>query len=125
MLRLGADRELIGVVYDQVGAPTNAADLADAILHIIKLYNEDKEWHKGIYHYSNEGVCSWYDFAHEIMKKSNIACKVNPILTHEYPLPAPRPQYSVMNKQKIKNTFNLTIPHWTTSLDKALKIIQE
>ena len=120
MLRFGAEREEIGVVYDQVGTPTNAADLAKAITIIITQHIEGGAWNPGIYHFSNEGVCSWYDFAKEIMSLAKLPCKVNPILTHEYPLPAPRPAFSVMDKKKIKETFNFAIPYWKDSLVKAV-----
>lgn len=120
MMKYGAERDELKVVFDQVGTPTNAADLAEAIRIIIQKYEEDQKWHKGVYHFSNEGVCSWYDFAKEIMNIANITCDVKPILTHEYPLPAPRPAFSVMNKQKIKETFNFVVPYWKDSLKKAL-----
>ncbi len=120
MLRLGKEKEKIGVVYDQVGTPTNGADLAEAILHIIKWSEDKKCWEKGVYHYSNEGVCSWYDFAKVIMELGNRKCKVLPLETYEYPLPAPRPVYSVFNKKKIKDTFNLSVPYWKDSLVKVI-----
>lgn len=123
MLRFGAEREQIGVVYDQVGTPTNAADLAQGIIRILEKNILDNIWHGGIYHFSNEGVCSWFDFAKEIMQLANLSCNVKPILTHEYPLPAPRPAFSVMNKQKIKETFNFAIPYWKDSLVKAVNEI--
>lgn len=116
MLRLGKERDTLGVVFDQIGTPTNAADLASTIVNIIKHTENKKEWHSGIYHYSNEGVCSWFDFAVEIMKFGNISCSVNPISSDEYPLPAPRPSFSVMDKKKIKTTFNIEIPFWRDSL---------
>ncbi|MDF1551108.1 MAG: sugar nucleotide-binding protein, partial [Bacteroidales bacterium] len=77
----------------------------------------------GVYHYSNEGVCSWYDFAREIMKQASIECPIKPIETKEYPLPAKRPAFSVMNKSKIKNAFGLEIPHWSDSLELCLELI--
>jgi dTDP-4-dehydrorhamnose reductase len=123
MIRLGREREALGVVYDQAGTPTNAADLANSILRIIQQCEVNNTWHSGVYHFSNEGVCSWYDFAVEIMNIANIDCKVSPILSSEYPVPAPRPAYSVLDKHKIKNTFNLSIPHWKPSLIKALNTI--
>lgn len=125
MLKFGAERDQLGVVYDQVGTPTNAADLAQAIANIINNYHSTTEWKSGIYHFSNEGVCSWYDFAIAIMEQAQLNCKVNPIRTEEYPVPAPRPAFSVMNKEKIKETFNFAIPYWRDSLkvavDKILK----
>ncbi|NJO92042.1 MAG: dTDP-4-dehydrorhamnose reductase [Chloroflexia bacterium] len=120
MLRLGRERAELGVIFDQVGTPTYAADLALAILEIVS-YFEKNGFKKGIYHYSNEGVCSWYDFATEIMRLANLNCKVKPIETKDYPLPAKRPAYSVMNKNKIKANFGLEIPHWMYSLQKCME----
>ncbi len=117
MLKYGKERDELRVIYDQVGTPTYARDLAKAILDILpQLDNEKPE----IYHYSNEGVLSWYDFAKEIMKMAKIKCEIVPIETHEYPLPAPRPHYSLLNKSKIKKTFNITIPFWKDSLSECL-----
>jgi dTDP-4-dehydrorhamnose reductase len=121
MLRLGAEKEKLGIVFDQVGTPTNAADLAETILIIVHQHINNNSWFSGIYHYSNEGVCSWFDFAFEIMNYASLDCKLSPILTKEYPLPAPRPAFSVMNKRKIKETYNIEIPYWKVSLDKTLK----
>ncbi len=118
MRRLGAEKESINVVCDQIGAPTYAADLAAAIAQILPQLNESN---KGIYHFTNEGVCSWYDFAHEIMALSGLKCKVNPIPSSAYPTKAKRPFYSVLDKSKIKQTFNLSIPYWRESLVKCLK----
>ncbi len=117
MIRLGNEREEVRVIFDQVGTPTYARDLASAILQIINA----EDFIPGIYHFSNEGVCSWYDFAYEIILKSNLDCKVVPIETKDYPLPAKRPQYSVLNKTKIKHNFNIEIPHWKDSLHECLK----
>ena len=116
MLRLGAEKDKIGVVFDQIGSPTNAADLAHSIINIITYTEENRNWKPGIYHYSNEGVASWYDFATEIMKMGKRKCHVSPITTQDYPLPAPRPAYSVLNKNKIKESFNIIIPYWKDSL---------
>lgn len=113
MRRLGAERESLNVVTDQIGSPTFAGDLAQAIVTILPQMNETN---KGIYHYTNEGVCSWYDFATEIMNLSGLACKVNPIPSSAYPTKATRPFYSVLSKEKIKNVFNIEIPHWKKSL---------
>ena len=122
MLRLGEERDNLGVIFDQVGTPTYAKDLAKTILEIIpKLDNKNVN----LYHYSNEGVCSWYDFAQAIFELSAIQCQVNPIETKEYPTPAKRPHYSLLNKSKIKKDFNLTIPYWKQSLVGCLKVIQE
>lgn len=122
MLRLGRERESLGVIYDQIGSPTYAKDLAKAILDILPKINNKKI---EIYNYSNEGVCSWYDFAKEIMHMANLTCKVNPIETSQYPTPAKRPHYSLLNKLKIKNDYNIDIPYWKDSLDKCLRKIGE
>ena len=125
MIRLGEERDSINVVNDQIGTPTYAADLAKAILDIIM-------WRKnvarnapaipaGIYHYSNEGICSWYDFAVEIHKLAGItAGKLHPIPTSEYPTKAKRPMYSVLDKTKIKSTFQITVPEWEESLKRMI-----
>ena len=118
MQRLGSEREELQVIFDQVGTPTWAGDLANTILKIISQL-EYGNANKGLYHYSNEGVASWYDFAVEIMNLSNVNCKVLPIETEEYPTPAPRPSYSVLNKAKIKTDFNIEIPHWKISLKEC------
>lgn len=118
MLRLGAERPQLGVVFDQVGTPTNAADLARCILSIIgKVASREKDLVSGLFHFSNEGVCSWYDFAVQIMKLGKRPCKVLPIVSQAYPTPAPRPPYSVLCKEKIKATYSVEIPHWTDSLE--------
>ena len=122
MLRLGKERETLGVVYDQVGTPTYARDLAQTILDIIpKISNENVE----IYNYSNEGVLSWYDFAKEIMRMTKLECHINPIEASEYPLPAKRPHYSLLNKSKIKEQYSIMIPYWKDSLDACLTIMGE
>ncbi len=118
MRKLGAERESLNVVFDQIGTPTNAYDLANAIVTALPQMEQGE---KEIYHYTNEGVCSWYDFAVEIMKQSHLSCKVNPIESKDYPTPAPRPHYSVLNKAKIKQRFNITIPHWQEGLASCLK----
>ena len=119
MLRLGKERETLGVVFDQVGSPTYARDLAAFILTAI-----DRGIVPGVYHYTNEGVCSWYDFTRAIHRIAGIEekdCKVRPILTEEYPVPAPRPHFSVLDKQKVKNTYGIDIPWWEDSLKECLK----
>ena len=122
MLRLGREKESLGVIFDQVGTPTYARDLALTILDIIpKIINEKVE----IYNYSNEGVLSWYDFAKEIMRMAKLNCKINPIQTFEYPTPCSRPHFSLLNKSKIKSTFNIEIPFWKDSLDECLKTMGE
>jgi dTDP-4-dehydrorhamnose reductase len=118
MLRLGKERDTLGVIFDQIGTPTYARDLAQTILEILPhIKNESPK----IYHYSNEGVASWYDFAQAIFELSTIACQVNPITTDQYPTPAKRPHYSLLNKAKIKNEYNIVIPCWRESLAKCLK----
>jgi dTDP-4-dehydrorhamnose reductase len=121
MLRLGKDRDELGVIFDQVGTPTYARDLALTCLTILSKSKEDKISLKGkLYHYSNEGVASWYDFAKAIMFIGNINCNVKPIETKEYPTPAKRPHFSVLNKSKIKNDFEIKIPYWLDSLKECI-----
>lgn len=125
MATLGATKEELGVVFDQVGTPTYAADLANAIATIIaKTAQDSAAFVKGIYHFSNEGVCSWYDFTVAIMGLYNLNCRIKPLHTDEYPTPANRPAYSVLDKTKIKNTFGITIPHWYESLKVCVKKLQ-
>ena len=116
MLRLGKERDELRVVNDQIGTPTYAADLAAAIYAVI----EAPEWHAGIYHFTDEGVCSWYDFTVEILRQAGITCRVVPIRSEEYAYKTPRPKYSVLDKTKIKETFNIHIPDWQESLAKCL-----
>ncbi|MCD7972834.1 MAG: dTDP-4-dehydrorhamnose reductase [Candidatus Azobacteroides sp.] len=122
MIRLGKERDRLNVVFDQVGTPTYSGDLALAILQIID-FSEKQGFRSGVYHYSNEGVCSWYDFTKSIHKMAGISCQVSPIEGKEYPAKASRPYYSVLNKRKIKETFSLTIPHWEESLKKCVNIL--
>lgn len=122
MLRLAGERGKLNIVFDQVGTPTYAADLAKAILTIIELCdNEPKRFIPGVYHYSNEGVASWFDFAKAIFEISEIKCTVSPVRSVEFPTPAKRPEYSVIDKSKIKNTFALNIPYWKDSLKICLE----
>lgn len=116
MLRLMAEKDTISVVSDQWGSPTYAADLANAILHII----ESKLWRPGIYHFSNEGVINWAQFAEEIARLSHSNCKVNFITTDQYPTPARRPAYSVMDTHKIASVYNIPIRPWKESLQECL-----
>jgi len=119
MIRLGNERDELGVIADQIGSPTNAADLAQAILMIISsVENNSKSFVPGIYHYADEGVASWYDFTKAIFEIARINCLVNPIASEDYPSPVQRPAYSVMNKSKIKLNFGLQIPHWRDSLSE-------
>ena len=122
MLCLGKEKDSLGVIFDQVGTPTYARDLAKAILEVLPQVKSEKV---EIYNYSNEGVLSWYDFSKEIMRMAKIDCKINPIETKEYPTPAIRPHYSLLNKSKIKKEFNITIPFWKDSLDECLKVMGE
>jgi len=121
MLRLGKELDELGVIFDQVGTPTYARDLASVILTIIPQLNNDNIQ---ILHYSNEGVCSWYDFAIAIFEMQSIQCHVNPIETKAYPTPATRPHYSLLNKTKIKENYTLTIPYWRDSLRQALQLME-
>lgn len=118
MRRLGMEKDTLNVVADQLGTPTYAGDLAEAIVMILP---QLKDGQTGIYHYTNEGVASWYDFAYEIMSQSVLNCKVNPIPSSAYPTPAVRPFYSVLDKSKIKTDFGVEIPHWKESLKKCLR----
>lgn len=120
MLRLGKERDELGVIFDQVGTPTSARDLAQAILSIIQHPNLNNLSATEIFHFSNEGVCSWYDFAKAIFECSDIHFIVKPIETKDYPTPAKRPHYSLLNKAKIKKTFDISIPYWKDSLQECL-----
>lgn len=120
MLRLGKDRPELKVIFDQVGTPTHARDLAIAILAIIDSGSVTEALPVEIYHFSNEGVCSWYDFAKAIFELSGLPCRVEPIETKDYPTPAQRPHYSLLNKAKIKTTYHMTIPYWKDSLQVCL-----
>ena len=117
MIRLGKEKQQLGVIFDQIGTPTYAADLANVIMTAI-----NKRIVPGIYHFSNEGVTSWYDFTKAIHRIANItSCQVSPLHTAEYPTPASRPHYSVLDKTKIKNTYNIEIPYWEESLAKCIE----
>jgi dTDP-4-dehydrorhamnose reductase len=132
MIRLGRERDSLGVIFDQVGTPTYACDLARAIFAAIR-----QGVTPGIYHFSNEGVCSWYDFTHEIFARAQSLlskgaadtvanCQLRPILSSEYQYQTPRPHYSVLSKSKIKQTFGIAIPHWTEALQVCLeKLLKE
>lgn len=121
IMKYGKERGLLRVVYDQVGTPTYAADLAEAILKVLS--SPEHSAGVSVCHYSNEGVASWYDFALAILEFSGIPCKVIPICTHEYPLPAVRPWYSVFDKSRIKQDFGLEIPYWRDSLKTCIERI--
>ena len=119
MLRLGREKGELGVVFDQIGTPTYARDLAVAIMAAV-----NKGIVPGVYHFSNEGVCSWYDFAKAVHRMAGImSCHVRPLHTSEYPTPAKRPPYSVLDKTKIKQTYGIEIPHWEESLADCMKIL--
>ena len=121
MLKLGNEREELGVIFDQVGTPTNASDLAKTCLDILTYHNGAKINSKGnIYHFSNEGVASWYDFAVAIMELGKVACLVKPIQTKDYPTLAKRPHFSVLNKTKIKTDFEIEIPYWRDALGACI-----
>lgn len=120
MIRLGKERDSLHVVFDQVGSPTYAADLATAVFAVI----EADKWEAGIFHFTDEGVCSWYDFTIAIHRLANVQCRVSPIESSEYPARTPRPHYSVLNKAKIKKTYGMSIPHWESSLEKCIALLQ-
>lgn len=120
MINLTATKPQLKVVFDQVGTPTYAQDLADAVFHIIE--NRKMEGNEGIYHYSNEGVCSWYDFTKMIAEiAGNDGCDIQPCHSDEFPSPVTRPSYSVLDKTKFKETFGLNVPYWTDSLKVCMK----
>ena len=121
MIRLGKERAELGVVFDQIGTPTYAGDLAKAIMTAV-----EKGIKPGVYHFSNEGVTSWYDFTKEIHRIAGITtCKVRPIHTSEYPTPANRPHFSVLDKNKIKETYDMEIPYWEESLHKCIEKLKD
>lgn len=126
MLNLGEEKDQLGVIFDQVGTPTYARDLANVILDIVeKDLTNEISFHSGIYHYSNEGVCSWFDFTKAIHEIANISCHVLPIESKDYVTAAPRPHYSVLNKSKIKTIYKLNIPYWKDSLNKCIQLIKQ
>ncbi|MEO5781652.1 MAG: dTDP-4-dehydrorhamnose reductase [Ginsengibacter sp.] len=122
MLRLFDEKESINVVNDQYGCPTYAADLAEAIMTIVEKEN-DEDYHPGIFNYCDEGVITWYVFANAIKESINSKCTINPIPSSAYPTPAKRPQYSVLDTTKIKETFGITIPKWKNSLHTCLSFL--
>jgi dTDP-4-dehydrorhamnose reductase len=124
MIRLGEKLDSLRVIYDQIGTPTYARDLAYGILKIIeKIESKTVQNYGGIYHFSNEGVTSWYDFALAIFEDKNIDIAVTPIETKDYPTPAKRPHFSLMNKEKVRSTFGLEIPHWKEALGSCLDLL--
>lgn len=120
MLRLGAERPELKVVFDQIGTPTYARDLAEAIAEIVLT----PRWMPGIYHFSNEGACSWYDFATEIMNGAGLDCKVIPITSDDFPSAVTRPHFSVLDKSRVKATYGIEIPHWRQALGSCLQRIK-
>jgi len=120
MMKYGREHDELNVVADQTGTPTNATDLAQAIIKILD-HSEAYGFATGVYHYSNEGITTWYDFTLQIHRDAGIICRVNPITTDQYPTKATRPQYSVLDKSKIKSTFNLSVPKWEDSLNICIK----
>ena len=124
MLNLTATKPQLKVVFDQTGTPTYAGDLADAIFKIVE--NKKFEGHSGVYHFSNEGVCSWYDFTIKIAQiAGHTACNIQPCHSDEFPSPVKRPAYSVLDKTKIKETFGIQIPYWEDSLKKCMANMNE
>jgi dTDP-4-dehydrorhamnose reductase len=124
IMKHARDKESLRVVFDQTGTPTYAADLAEAVMSIISgVIRNQFAMNAGIYNYSNEGVCTWYDFATEIIREAGLTCHINPVRTKDYQLAAKRPVYSVMDKSKIKENYGLSIPYWRSSLQKCIKLL--
>jgi dTDP-4-dehydrorhamnose reductase len=125
ILKHAAEKESLKVVFDQTGTPTYAADLAGSIMQIVSgVIRNQMAMNSGIYNYSNEGVCSWYDFACEIVKEAGLQCAILPVLSVDFNQAARRPSYSVMNKSKIKDNYEISIPHWRTSLLNCMKLLK-
>jgi dTDP-4-dehydrorhamnose reductase len=125
ILKHAAEKESLSVVFDQTGTPTYAADLAAAIMHIVSgVIRNQIAMNAGIYNYSNEGVCTWFDFASEIVKEAGVTCRIVPVLSKDYQTAAARPVYSVLDKSKIKENYGLSIPYWRTSLEKCMKLMK-
>lgn len=122
MLQLTSTKDHLNVVFDQVGTPTYAGDLANVIFHIIETNQSDRQ---GIYHFSNEGVCSWYDFAKEICTLAGNTCDIQPCHSNEFPSKVKRPHFSVLDKSKIKDTFDIKIPYWKDSLTGCIQLLKE
>ena len=126
ILKKAREKGSLNVVFDQTGTPTYAADLAEAIMIIVSgVIRNQLAYIPGIYHYSNEGVCSWYDFALEIVQEAGIECQIFPVLSGQYPMAAQRPPYSVLDKTRIKENYGIEIPHWRCSLQRCLKILND
>jgi len=125
ILRHASEKESLRVVFDQTGTPTYAADLAGAIMTIVSgVIRNQLALNAGVYNFSNEGVCTWFDFASEIIHEAGLTCRVEPVLTKDYKLAATRPVYSVMDKSKIKENYGLKIPYWRESLTKCMKLLK-
>lgn len=125
ILKHAAEKDSLNVVFDQTGTPTYAADLAEAILTIVAgVIRNQIAMNSGIYNYSNEGVCSWYDFACEIVKEAGLNCTIKPVLSKDFKQIATRPSYSVMDKSKIRENYGLIIPHWRNSMIKCIKLLK-
>lgn len=125
ILKHGKEKESLNVVFDQTGTPTYAADLAGTIMHIVAgVIRNQLAFNSGIYNYSNEGVCSWFDFATEIIREAGYKCMVMPILSKDFRQAAKRPSYSVLDKAKIRENYGLTIPHWRESFLRCMKLME-
>ncbi len=125
IIKNGGKKESLRVVFDQTGTPTYAGDLAGIIINIISgVIRNQIAFNTGIYNYSNEGVCTWFDFATEIVHEAGLNCRVIPVLSREYPSSVERPSYSVLDKSKIRENYNVTIPHWRTSLKRCIKLLK-
>jgi dTDP-4-dehydrorhamnose reductase len=125
ILRNAGEKESLNVVFDQTGTPTYAADLAEAIMTIVAgVIRNRSAFNAGIYNYSNEGVCSWYDFASEIVREAGLPCRILPVRSEDFHQAAKRPSYSVMDKAKIKENYDLSIPYWRDSLKKCMKLLR-
>jgi dTDP-4-dehydrorhamnose reductase len=126
IMRHAGEKESLNVVFDQAGTPTYAADLAGAIMTIVSgVIRNHFALNAGIYNYSNEGVCSWYDFAVEIVKESGLNCKIIPVRSKDFAQAARRPSYSVMDKTKIRENYGLSIPYWKESLINCIKLLNK
>ena len=125
IIRLANERSALNVVYDQIGTPTYAGDLAKAIMKIVDNISNKVKDYPGVYHYSNEGVASWYDLAHRVVDYLRLDCRINPVTSEEYKAAAARPKFSVLSKRKIKETLGAEIPHWSTSLIACLEELKK
>lgn len=124
ILKFAKEKDSLIVVFDQIGTPTYAGELGKALLKIAASYFNEDVFHKGVYHFSNQGVCSWYDFAYEILKITGIKTPISPVRSDKFPAKAKRPSYSVLDKSKICALYNIEIPHWTQGLGECLQNIK-